>query len=344
MNENSTYYTDLITRYYSGEITAAELRLLSDWLKANPVHVEFFRQYQKTWELIEKQKITSTVNTDAEWIALQLKMNSPAEKDKTKVRFSVFHGRYNLKFPVQTIWNAAAAITILLVSSFLLYFYISKPGDIIITAQASNQEQVLPDGSVVSLRAGSLITYPQTFASNKRIVELKGEAYFKVAHDKTKPFIVKSGDARIEVLGTQFNVNTNSTAGNLEVVLTNGKVSVYYKAMPGKNVILAPGEKALLLADRKQIIKSANTDPNYMAWKTRVLVFDNETLARVAATLQNVYQTPVKIVDSQLSACRVTVSFNDQSLESVLQVICETLDLQVKQGGNGFELSGKGCK
>jgi transmembrane sensor len=205
-------------------------------------------------------------------------------------------------------------------------------------------EQLLPDGSVVSLHAGSQIKYPEKFTSNTRKVELKGEAYFKVAHDKTKPFIVSSGDARVEVLGTQFNVNTKTSAGTMEVVLTNGKVSVYFNENPKENVMLAPGEKAVLSAGQKQISKSANTDPNYMAWKTRVIVFDNVTLAEVANTLQNVYQTSVSLADPALSGCRVTASFNDQSLESVLEVLKVTLDLQVNQNGKMLEISGNGCK
>ena len=81
-----------------------------------------------------------------------------------------------------------------------------------------------------------------------------------------------------------------------------------------------------------------------MAWKTRVLVFDNETLGQVVNTLRNVYQIPITLADSQLSACRVTASFNDQSLESVLQVIKETLDLQLKENVKGIVISGKGCE
>jgi len=66
MNDNSTYYTDLITRYFSGEIAEDELRLLSDWMKTDPENEETFRQYQKTWQLVEKQKNHSTVNLDQE--------------------------------------------------------------------------------------------------------------------------------------------------------------------------------------------------------------------------------------------------------------------------------------
>jgi len=345
MNDNSTYYTDLITRYFSGEIAEDELRLLSDWMKTDPQHLETFRQYQKTWQLIEKQNIQSKVDTDQEWIAMQAKMTAPASGYEIPAKvISLDQNRNRTAFSLQNTWKVAAAITILLVSSFLLYFLISKPTEIIVTAQAGNREQVLPDGSVVSLHAGSQITYPSKFASGTRKVELKGEAYFKVAHDKTKPFIVASGDARVEVLGTQFNVKTNSLSNTMEVVLTSGKVSVYYKEKPQDNVLLAPGEKAVLHAEKKQITKSSNTDVNYMAWKTRVLVFDNETLSQVVNTLQNVYQKQIILADAPLSGCRVTASFSDQSLESVLQVIKETLDLQVTQNGNRIELSGKSCK
>ena len=73
MNENSTYYTNLITRYFSGETSEDELRVISDWLKADPRNEEEFRQLQKIWQLLEKHKINSSVNTDLEWIEIQKK-------------------------------------------------------------------------------------------------------------------------------------------------------------------------------------------------------------------------------------------------------------------------------
>lgn len=345
MNNNSTYYTDLITRYFSGEITEEELRLLSEWLKADPQHEEAFVQYKKTWQLIERQNIHSSINVDQEWVTMQAKMNAPASgKDASAKVISLAQNKSRAAFSMQNIWKMAAAVTILLVSSFLLYFYILNPSEIVVTASAGNLEKMLPDGSVVSLHAGSEITYPSKFAVNMRKVGLKGEAYFKIAHDKTRPFIVASGDARVEVLGTQFNVKSNSSSNTMEVVLTSGRVSVYFKEKPQENVLLIPGEKAILNAGQKQIHKLTNTDDNYMAWKTRLLVFNDETLAQVVNTLQNVYQTPVHLADVQLSGCRVTASFNNQSLESVLQVLKETLDLKVKQNGNKIEISGKSCE
>ena len=345
MNDSATYYTGLITRYFSGEILEDELHLLSEWLKADPQNEELFRQNLKTWHLLEKQVIGSKINTDHEWIAMQAKMNALDAGTGSSVKVvSLNQNSNSLKSYFQNIWKVAAVVTILLASSALLYLYISKPAAITITAQGTNVEQVLPDGSVVSLHAGSQITYPERFSSGTRNVELNGEGYFKVTHDKSRPFIVASGEARVKVLGTQFNVNTHTMAGTMEVVLTSGKVSVYYKAMPQENVLLMPGEKAEFVTEQNQIRKTANTDPNYLAWKTRVLVFNNETLLQVVNTLQNVYQTPIQLADVQLTGCRVTASFNDQSLQSVLEVIKETLDLQVNQKGGIVEISGNACR
>ena len=343
MNDNATYYTDLITRYFAGEIGEDELRELSGWLAASPENEKFFKQYHKTWLLIEKQKVNSAIDIDKDWNAFQSKLNALPETGKAPKVISLNTNQPKIRTTFFTLQRVAAAV-IILVSTFLLYFYFSKPSEIIVTAQADNIEQLLPDGSVVSLHAGSQLTYPEKFTSKTRNVKLKGEAYFKVMHDGSRPFIVATGDARVEVLGTEFNVNTSSAEGNMEVVLTSGKVSVYYTEKPAENVLLLPGEKAELIADQKFIRKETNTDPNYMAWKTRVLVFDNESLAQVVKTLRSVYQTSVILKDDQLAGCRVTASFNDQSLESVLEVLKQTLELQVQKDGENITLSGNGCK
>jgi len=344
MNDNSTYYTDLITRYFAGETTEEELRLLSDWLKADPENEKLFGQLRKTWLLVERKKVYSAIDMEKDWQSFQSKLKAVGGSKETPKVLSLTKSRKGLNTSFPKIWKIAATVTILLAASFLLYFNLTKLQDVVVTAQATNIVHVLPDGTVVSLHAGSQIKYPATFDSKIRKMELKGEAYFEVAHDKTKPFIVASGDARVQVLGTKFNVNTQTATGTMEVVLTSGKVCVYYKANPKGNVLLDPGEKAVLSSDQNLISKSANTDPNYMAWKTKVLVFDNETLAEVVNTLQSVYQTPVKLADPALSDCRVTASFTDQSLESVIQVLIETLDLQVKKNGKSIELSGQACR
>lgn len=341
MNHPETYYIDLISRYFSGEITEEELRDLSDWTQNDTRNEEIFRQYAKTWQLLESQNLRKTIDINKEWQILQTKINSSVNIHSTAENIPDKHESKTRPLNFFYSWKVAAAVAVFLVSSFFLYLLFSKPADIVVTAQNENMQVVLPDGSVVSLYQGSEISYPEKFTSASRKIALKGEAYFKVAHDKTKPFFVTSGDARVEVLGTQFNVNTNTASNTMEVVLTSGKVSVYYKEMPAEKVLLLPGEKAELITEAKKITKTINTDPNYNAWETHYIVFENESLSKAITTLEHVYQIQVMLTDKKLSEYKVTATFDNQTLESVLEVLSTTLDLQVKKDGKSFIISGK---
>ena len=232
---------------------------------------------------------------------------------------------------------------VLVASSFILYYYFAKPQNIVLTANAGNMLVRLPDGSLVALNLGSTITYPEKFTGGKRKIEISGEAYFNVKHDKAKPFVIASGNARVEVLGTSFNVNTQAASGNIEVVLTSGKVAVYYEERKAEKVVLAPGEKAEIEIAGQKIVKTTNSDHNYMAWKTRKLVFDNTTLEEIVLTLNSVYHADIRLTNSELAGCRITATFSDQPLSGVLNVLQKTLDLKITESATSIEISGNGC-
>ena len=203
-------------------------------------------------------------------------------------------------------------------------------------------ETLLPDGSRVTLNIGAVIKYPGNFKGNKRAVSLDGEAYFDVAHNASKPFIIASDGIRVEVKGTSFYINTCSRSGDFELVLTTGEVGLYFENQTGPARILNPGEKAIIHG--KQITITTNQDANYMAWKTHKITFSNDPLNSVAATLSKVYQANVCLVNPSLAQCRLTATFDNQSLESVLNVLKATLDIDIRNSGSTVEISGKGCR
>lgn len=344
MENNPAYYTDLISRYFSGEIASGELQVLSDWLRADTANRNLFREYQATWHLLAKSGIDSAIDLDKEWITFQGRIKPDSSEAKQSPKLTALKTNKQHRFAgISRLWKIAAAILVLVASSFLLYSYFAKPGNIVVMAKAGNRMVHLPDGSDVALNLGSTITYPEKFTGTKRKIEISGEAYFNVKHDETKPFVISSGDARVEVLGTSFNVNTRAASGNIEVVLTSGKVAVYYKQRKMERVVLAPGEKAEIEMTGQKIVKTTNSDLNYMAWKTKKLVFDNTTLEEIVATLNNVYHSNIKQPDTELANCRVTVTFSDQPLKAVLNVLQETLDLKITESATSVEISGKGC-
>ncbi len=342
MNDNLTYYTDLISRYFAGEATPAEILLISAWVKEEPENKRLFVAYQKTWLATEKSMLDSKLDVNEEWRKLvSLMPTASVNTDPEVVPLLIVRKRP--AFGIRNLWKVAAAIVILAVSAAVMFYYFSKPGTVALTADNGNIEQVLPDGSVITLALGSTIEYPEKF-TDTREVKLTGEAYFTVTHDKTKPFIVAGENARVEVLGTTFNVNTNAGNATMSVVLTSGKVSLYYENHTSGNVILLPGEMAEISRTEQKITKTTHVDPNYMAWKTGKLEFDNQDLGQVIATLNHVYHADIKIADVGIRNCRITATFDSQPLTSVLNVLKGTLDLQVVEKGKTVELSGKPCQ
>ena len=213
-----------------------------------------------------------------------------------------------------------------------------------LSAKTDVIERKLPDGTSVTLNTGSTLEYSKEFEKDKRLVKLKGEAYFNVSHDATKPFIIAADDIMVEVLGTKFYVNTNNTNGKVEIILTSGKVAVYHKDKPNERVILEPGEKIELSKNQEESNKTINEDENYLAWKTKKMIFTDEPLAEIVQTLNKVYRSNIQLKNKNIANCKITATFDNQSLDAVLNVIEATVDVKINKTSEKIEISGIGCK
>ncbi|MEI7980454.1 MAG: FecR domain-containing protein [Bacteroidota bacterium] len=332
METPAEYFNELITKYFCGEASAGEINTLEQWVKTDPANRNVFEEYGKTWSALEKSKINATLNLDREWQTLQSK-TSGIRPSASGIRFRT------LRLP-----RIAALFLLLAVPAFLLYRYLSRTVEKKCSAPQEVTCCTLPDGTVVTLNTGATLVYPSHFSDSLRTVTLTGEAWFEVSPDKVKPFIIAAENVRIRVLGTSFLVNTMTSDDTKEIILSSGKVMVYYENRPDKNATLSPGEKAEAITDGYVILKEKNTNMNWLSWKTRRMVFDNTPLTEVAVLLAKVYHTPVSVTEESLNNCRITATFDNQSLESVLNVLKATLDLQIRKSGAGIEISGHGCR
>ena len=342
MENDSTYPQELITRYFTGETEGDDLVTLADWLKADPSHRKAFEEYRKTWGILEKSRLEDQLDLDQAWSEFNtLAGNDP---DSQVHDFSVKLGGNRISFTPAGVLRYAAIFFVLLFPAVILYHYYTKPATKLLTASQSVVEGTLPDGSMVTLNTGSHIEYPARFDRFKRGVVLQGAAYFEVTHNTGTPFVIYYNNARVEVLGTKFYVNTNAENGKMEVILKEGSVSVYFKNHPNESVTLAPGEKAEITAEQNAIGKRVNEDENYLAWMTQELVFNNEELGQITATLNNVYHSTIRITNPKIGKCHVTATFDHQSLDSVLKVLKATLGLEITMKGNVIEISGNPCE
>jgi ferric-dicitrate binding protein FerR (iron transport regulator) len=146
----------------------------------------------------------------------------------------------------------------------------------------------LSDGSHVWLNSGSSITYPVAFAGNDRKVTIEGEAYFEVAHDPTKPFIVSKGETSVQVLGTHFNVNAYSDEDDIKVTLLEGSVKVNNGS---GNKLLKPGEQALV-DKRIQVLKDVDVDA-VIAWQRGMFEFNNADLQMILRQVSRWYDVEI---------------------------------------------------
>jgi transmembrane sensor len=196
---------------------------------------------------------------------------------------------------------------------------------------------------VVTLNKGAVIEYPESFSGSTRQVKITGEACFEVTHNASQPFIVQTGNVRVEVLGTVFYVNTGS-GDHVSVVLTSGSVATYFKGDRNAKVILEPGEAAEVSVPEHSIAKHPVDDPNLLAWKTHRMVFKNTSLQEIVRLLDEVYQVRITIADPRLAGCRVTATFDQQSLESVMNVLRATLGISFVNTPGGIVITGNRCE
>ncbi|MBE9599842.1 FecR family protein [Pedobacter sp. MC2016-24] len=165
----------------------------------------------------------------------------------------------------------------------------ANPISTITTPRGGQYNVELPDGTTVALNAASTLKFPSTFSGLvTRTVELTGEGYFQVAKDKQHPFIVKSADQQIEVLGTHFNVSSYADETHIKTTLVEGSVKV---TSNGKTQLLKPNQQSIATA-KGISIRDVDTE-EAIAWKNGLFIFDNEPLESVLRKVARWYNVEI---------------------------------------------------
>ena len=328
MKELENHIESIITREISGEISADEQYVLNKWLTESAENEQYFKNLQKIYSQANKsnKEDTPAIDVNQEW----QRFKNSVQPESTKTTY-------------QTNWiRIAASVVVIAVLGYLIWFNAFQSNSITVLAEHSGQLITLPDNSVVTLNKDATITYPRAFADNSRTVIMKGEAFFEVTRNEKKPFTVNLGLSSVEVLGTSFNINAEDNNDRIEVVVNTGKVR--FGTNSGKEtVVLTKGEKGTFMKNMNMISKVQNKDINFMAWKTRKIVFNDVDLDIVIQTVNKIYNSQITFSTDVGKNCKVTVSFDNQSIEAILSVLELTLDLEYKKTGDIIEVVKTGC-
>lgn len=186
------------------------------------------------------------------------------------------------------------------------------------TPRGGQYAVVLADGSKVWLNAASSLRFPTSFTGRTREVTLTGEGYFEIAPDKEKPFSVRVGSARIEVLGTHFNVMAYDAGNDIETTLLEGAVKMRYA---DKAAILKPGQQAVLNTGKGTIRVEAGNIDGAIAWKNGLFQFDNSNLETIMKQIARWYDVEVVYEDETPSRRFTGKMSRNVSLQHVLKVL-----------------------
>lgn len=316
------YSENEIGKYLAGELTASEREAFISFMHDNPDFRQEVEVYQKIWNAADTSPV---MNWDLE--NARQKMSFTRQSETSVKRISL----------AKWLIPAAAAVLVLLALPFI---FKSNQADIYIGKSLANGTLTLEDGSKIYLKPESVVTV-HPFQKNKRFVELSGEAFFEVAPDKLRPFIIETKDVKTEVVGTSFNLKQDFTGTSIYV--QTGKVIFSSLKHDDMVVALVAGEAAIAAND--QISTILNPSPNTTAWHTRKLQFKSIPLETAVNDISEFFSKKITIEENAVKHCRITIPrpFTEPEIMSVLKSVAVSIQGTVILNGDNYVIRGGNC-
>jgi len=329
---------DLIGKYLAGEAAADEAARLENWLGQDPSNRRYFEQFQTIFARAATVKQWQQFDTDAAWTRLRSTLKTPA---RTVPLTPPETNRRTLGI----VWRVAASIIVVLGIGLWIY-QSNTPSQVNAVKVVADQKLItdtLPDGSDVVLNKATTLAYVYDKKTKVHEVKLKGEAYFNIHHNGDEKFVIDAGDVFIRDIGTSFNVRAYPESDLVEVMVEEGEV-IFYRSETSddSSLYLRAGGKGVYNKKTKTFTVE-DPEPNTLSYKTKFFTFSGQTLETIVETLNKVYDKKIT-VSKAIKKCPLTVSFNDESIEEITQVIAETLGLTVTEANGRIVLEGESCR
>jgi ferric-dicitrate binding protein FerR (iron transport regulator) len=326
---------EILMKEVTCELTLEEDILLASFAAENASNKSFLDENRAVLNALPSFAGDDTTIFDVD-LALT-KVKSRIEESTTKIR-TLNPRTKKSPFSIQKF----AAVGILLIGLGGLLYSLLGSADHQTTFAATDQVKniTLPDGSDVVLNKNSSLTLLDDYGTELRKMRLDGEAFFKVKNNENQPFIVKSGDLEVEVLGTQFNIDAQNSEGNSTVFVHEGKVKVTSLKSRTK-VLLTAGESSIFENTTSTLRKDKVNQYNATSWLDDKLRFENTELSQVIRDIEDHYAISVILNNNELTNCTYTSIFNGATADEVLETLSAVFELQLmKEGDSTFKLTG----
>ena len=303
-----------VARLDGQSLAADERASFDDWIGRSPAHAAAYEEALRTWRDL------AAMRGNEQYRAL---LGEPTIRERM---VSLLHAPRWVAIAV----GSAAVVAIVWIGLSLDAFpFLHRPMQVT-TQVAEVREMELPDGTRVVLGGDSAISFTVT-GQSRRATVVGGDAYFAVAHDRTRPFMVSIDDVQVRVVGTQFEIRRRS--GAVTVAVAEGLVDVSRQDVAGETVRLGRGE-ALTARSGVRVVHAVEAS-DIAAWRSGRLVYDNAELRDVVADANRYARSRIVIADQQLASLRVTTSFRTSQIDGMIETLQAALPLVAERQADG---------
>jgi len=320
---------EILAAYLSGECTKDEKEKFEKWLQSDPAHQKEYDLLIKTIQASRKPEY----NWDTEKLWDKIARASGIAKTSNTIPFT--H-----KIMRSPVWRIAAVFLILL-SIPIIYTQVIQPYiqsqqmESVYVEFGQKEKLLLPDGSAVTLDAGSSLSYQPEFSGNIREVYLSGEGFFDITSNPDKPFIVHANHAAVRVLGTKFNVRAWRNSKRVTLAVAEGKVSFTNEKFSKENSVILTKNQVSIMPDSIPPLQPQTANlRDYLGWMNDEIIFNNTPLHEIISQIERWYNIQIEIENKQILDEQLTLNIQKKPIEEVLGIITGLTDLKYRWAGN----------
>ncbi|WP_293668479.1 FecR domain-containing protein [uncultured Parabacteroides sp.] len=311
-------HSELIIGYLQGRLRGRDLDSFYVWVNESADNKKLFFETKALYEACAPSREKSEIQES--WLRLLEK------------RTSRQHKKQSLWLRIST-YAAVAMFATAITSS--IFIFSSKENETHITRYLGGDGLeadvvVLPDGTRVSLGSRTSFSYDSHYGKSKRIVYLEGEAYFEVAKEKDKPFVVETKEQSIEALGTKFNVSAYLSDSLLTTTLLDGSVLLTTSNL-SQPTILKPNEQFIYNRNTQSALLQQVDANQFVSWTTGYYYFPEQSLEAILYRLSHVYGVQFTVKSEALNRRTFTGTFyRGQSIKDILEIIHLSIPIRYK--------------
>lgn len=315
---------ELLIKVLLKESTIEENETVEKWLNAAEANKKHFAQLETIWQVSNTLKNENKRDEEQAWASFKARRaDLKSQGDNIKL------------LNAGKVWLRIAAVLFIAVGGWIAYSLYGPGKYTELTATYQVRTETLPDGSALTLNKNTKISYAANFKNNRKLKLEQGDVFFDVAKDKTHPFVIDIEKISVEVVGTSFNIKyikkdteINVETGIVKVRLANDEIKLY------------KGEKIIINDDTRKLVKEQSTDQLYNYYRSNLFQANNISLSKLIVTLNEAYGSNITL-DEKIKGLTINTTLKMGSINQNLEIICQTLNLQLSRNGNTILLSDK---